>query len=96
MGFFNSKKKRDETVPQTPQWEKPPPGGTAAQRRSAALRREQELMAAIERRGKRLGMSTGRIIDVQSAARDEIRRRGMSYEQMPPGDPEMDFDLYGI
>lgn len=48
----------------------------------AALDREQELMAAIEKRGKETGMSYEQIADAREAARAEIRKRGMSYEQI--------------
>jgi hypothetical protein len=95
MGFF-SKKDKDKPAPATPQWDKPPPGGTAHQRRVAAARREHELMKAISERGRKLGMDARRVAQAQEAAQREIRRRGMGYEQLPPGDPVADFDLYGL
>jgi hypothetical protein len=93
---FSKRKNTTEYVAQVPQWETPPPGGTANQRRSMAANSEIELMRAIERRGRDLGMSTDRIIDTKDAAWAEIRRHGMGYEQLPVGDPEMDYDFYGI
>ncbi|KXK58554.1 hypothetical protein AWW66_29150 [Micromonospora rosaria] len=97
MGLFSGGKKKPKDV-DAPRscFETPPPGGTAHQRRVAAFRREHELMNAISKRGRELRLDPDKIVDAQLAAQEELRRRGMAPEQLPPGDPVDDFIRYGI
>ncbi|MFI9527335.1 hypothetical protein [Micromonospora rosaria] len=53
-------------------------------------------MNAISKRGRELRLDPDKIVDAQLAAQEELRRRGMAPEQLPPGDPVDDFIRYGI
>lgn len=51
------------------------------QREEAAWRREEDLHAALQKRGKDLGLSQKEISRVRTEAQQELRRRGMTWWQ---------------
>lgn len=58
-------------------------------REEAAWRKEQEMHAALQRRGKELGLSQTEISRVRAEAQKALRRRGMTWWQQE-GDNVLD------